>query len=96
MSTHLLDTTAYLRRMLWMIFWVSVAGCAFSGTLTYRDLTGRLVSCPAVGAPGTIFGMPACVFGLLIFAFLALMSGFALLRTSGRAEMRARPADVAG
>lgn len=96
MSTQLLDSTAYLRRMLWIVFGVSVAGCAFSGTLSYRELTGRLVSCPAVGAPGTIFGVPACVFGLLIFAFLALVSGFALIRTSGGGEMRARQADVAG
>ncbi|HEX9128648.1 MAG TPA: hypothetical protein VF850_05745 [Gemmatimonadaceae bacterium] len=96
MSTHLLDTTDYLRRMLWMVFGVSLAGCAFSATLSYRELAGRLVSCPPVGAPGTIFGVPACVFGLLIFAFLALVSGFALLRTSGGGEMRARPGDVAG
>jgi hypothetical protein len=96
MSTHLLDATAYLRRMLWMVFGVSLAGCAFSATLSYRELTGRLVSCPAVGAPGTVFGVPACVLGLVIFAFLTLLSGFALIRTSGRAEMRARPGDVAG
>jgi hypothetical protein len=96
MSTHLPDTAAYLRRMLWMVFGVSLAGCAFAGMLSYRDLTGRLVSCPAVGAPGTIFGVPACVFGLLIFAFLALVSGFALMRTSSGAEMGGRPGDVAG
>jgi hypothetical protein len=96
MSTHVLDTTAYLRRMLWTVFGLSLAGCAFSATLSYRDLTARLISCPAVGAPGTVFGVPACVFGLLIFAFLALVSGFALLRTGGGGEMRVRPADVAG
>jgi hypothetical protein len=95
MSTHLIDTTAYLRRMLWMVFGVSLAGCAFSASLTYRELAGRLVSCPAVGAPGTIFGVPACVFGLLMFAFLVLVSGFALIRTSGGSEMRARRGDVA-
>lgn len=96
MSTHLPDSAAYLRRVLWMVFGVSVAGCAFSGTLAFRDLTGRLVSCPAPGAPGTIFGVPACVFGLLIFAFLALVSGSALMRTSGGAEMGGRAGDVAG
>lgn len=96
MSTPVPDTGAYLRRMLRMVFGVSLAGCAFSGMLSYRDLTGRLVSCPAVGAPGTLFGIPACVFGLLIFAFLALVSGSALMRTSGGAEMGRRPGDVAG
>lgn len=96
MSTHLLDTTAYLRRMLWMVFGVSVAGCAFSATLSYRELAGRLVSCPPVGAPGTVFGVPACVFGLVIFSFLTLVSGSALLRTSAGGEMHARPGNVAG
>lgn len=82
MSEHLVDTTGYLRRVLWIVFGISMVGAAFSGTLAYRELSGRLVSCPAVGAPGTIFGVPACVFGLLMFAFLALMSGLALIRTS--------------
>lgn len=91
MSAHLVDTTAYLRRMLWMVFGLSVVGCAFSATLAYRELAGRLVSCPPVGAPGTVFGVPACVFGLLIFSFLALVSGSALIRTGGDGEMHARP-----
>lgn len=84
MSTHLLDPAGYLRRMLWIVFGVSLAGSAFSGVVTYRDLVGRLITCPAVGAPGTVLGVPACVFGLLMFAFLALVSGFALIRTSGK------------
>ena len=83
MSTHIPDTTAYLRRVLWMVLGVGLAGSAFSGTLSYHELTGRLVSCPAVGAPGTILGVPACVIGLLFFAFLSLVSGLALIRTSG-------------
>lgn len=95
MPTHIPDTTAYLRRVLWMVVGVSLAGSVFSGTLSYRELTGRLVSCPAVGAPGTIFGVPACVFGLVIFAFLVLVSGLALIRTSGGSETRARPGSVA-
>jgi uncharacterized membrane protein len=96
MSTHLLDTAPYLRRMLWMVFGVSLAGCVFSGALSYRELSGRLVSCPAVGAPGTVLGVPGCVFGLVIFAFLALLSGLALIRTSGGSQVRARTGDVAG
>ena len=82
MSGHLVDTTAYLRRVLWAILAISIVGVAFSGTLAFRELCGRRVSCPVIGAPGTIFGVPACVFGLLIFAFLALLSGLALIRTS--------------
>jgi uncharacterized iron-regulated membrane protein len=90
MSGHLVDTTGYLRRVVWIVFGISMVGVAFSGTLAYRELSGRLVSCPAVGAPGTILGVPACVFGLLIFAFLALMSGLALIRTSAGSGIPAR------
>lgn len=96
MPTHLPDTIAYLRRMLWTVFGVSLAGCALAAMTSYRELTGRLVSCPAPGAPGTLFGVPTCVFGLLMFAFLALVSGFALIRTSGEAEIRARAGGITG
>lgn len=95
MSTHIADTNAYLRHMLWIVFGISVAGVVFSATLSYHDLTSRLVSCPAVGAPGTIFGIPACVFGLLMFSLLALVSGFALIRSGGAAEIRVRAAKTA-
>jgi uncharacterized membrane protein len=88
MSTSENDGTGFLRRMLWIVFAVSLAGIAFSGTLTYRELIGTAASCPSVGAPGTIFGLPACVFGLVIYVLLAGIAAFALMRT--------RPGDLTG
>lgn len=81
MSTSSPDATRFLRRTLLMVFVFSLAGASFSATLSYRELTGAAASCPIVGAPGTIFGLPACVYGLAMFALLAVLSGFGLLRT---------------
>ena len=63
------------------------------GTLTFGELQGTAASCPAVGTPGTILGYPACVYGLAFYTALALVSGFALLRT--RAMTRPSSGDVA-
>jgi hypothetical protein len=50
--------------------------------LTYRELWGAsAASCPTPGAPGTILGYPACVYGffmyitLVVVALLGLASG---------------------
>ncbi len=80
------DGTRFLRRTLMMVFLFTLAGVAFSGTLSYRELTGAAASCPAVGAPGTIFGLPACVYGLVMFALLAVLSGFGLWHTRPRRD----------
>jgi hypothetical protein len=61
------------------IFAISLIGVAFSGTLTYREVFARTAAaCPSPGAPGTILGYPACVYGLLMYIVLALISGTAL------------------
>ena len=83
--TNYFDTARFLRRALWVVFWLSVAGVAFAGTLTYREFQGTAASCPAVGTPGTILGYPACVYGLAFYTGLALISGFAVLRTRATA-----------
>ena len=75
------DSAGFLRRALWTVFVLSLAGVGFAGTLTFREFQGTAASCPAVGTPGTILGYPACVYGLGFYAALALISGFALLRT---------------
>jgi uncharacterized membrane protein len=82
MATNDYDPIRLLRSTLWILFGISLIGVVFSGTLSYRELTGTAASCPAVGAPGTIFGVPACVFGLVMYALLTLIAGFALVRTS--------------
>lgn len=61
------------------ILGISVGGAAFSGTLTYREVfAGTAAACPSPGAPGTILGYPACVYGLLMYVTIAAISGGAL------------------
>jgi uncharacterized membrane protein len=95
MSTSDSDRTGFLRRMLWIVFAVSLAGVAFSGTLTYQELSGTAASCPSVGAPGTILGLPACVFGLVMYVVLAVLAGFALMHTRPGDDTRTRATDLA-
>lgn len=75
---------ARLRHAMWVVFLVSLAGIGFSGVLSYREIFGSAASCPSPGAPGTILGYPACVYGLVMYVVLALVSGVALARTTER------------
>jgi uncharacterized membrane protein len=70
-----------LRSYLIIIFGVSIFGVLFSGFLSYQELfAGTGIACPAPGAPGTVFGYPACVYGFFMYLFLAILSGFALAK----------------
>lgn len=70
-----------MKRALQIVFALSLAGTAFSGTLSYLELFGKsAASCPAVGTPGTILGYPACVYGFVMFLLLAIVSGVGLMR----------------
>jgi hypothetical protein len=61
------------------IFAISVVGMGFSGTLTYREVfAGTAAACPSPGAPGTVLGYPACVYGLGMYIVIAIISGSAL------------------
>jgi hypothetical protein len=65
-----------------IIFALSLFGVAFSGVLTYRELFGtEALSCPAPGAPGTVFGYPACVYGFFMYVAIAAVSGLGLRGT---------------
>ena len=62
-------------RALQLILGLSLFGTLFSGTLTYRELFGQTaLSCPAPGAPGTVFGWPACVYGFFMYLIIAAVS----------------------
>lgn len=64
-----------MKRALQWIFFLSLCGIAFSGTLTYREMfAGSAVACPSPGAPGTIFGYPACVYGLVMYVAVAVIA----------------------
>lgn len=63
-----------------IVFIVSVIGILFSGTLTYQEIFGQgAISCPAPGAPGTVFGYPACVYGFFMYVVLAVISALGLV-----------------
>lgn len=57
---------------------LSLFGAIFSGGLTYRELFQGAAKCPAPGAPGTVFGYPACVYGFITFTGLLVVSALAL------------------
>jgi uncharacterized membrane protein len=61
-----------------VILVISAVGVAFSATLSYRELAGISASCPAAGAAGSIFGLPACVYGLAMYAILAAVAAWGL------------------
>lgn len=69
------------RRALQIILAISLFGVLFSGTLTYRELFGTAARCPSPGAPGTIFGYPACVYGFFMYLWLSVVAAFGLRAT---------------
>jgi uncharacterized membrane protein len=68
-----------MKRALQVILAISLIGVAFSGTLTYQEFfTGSALSCPSPGAPGTILGYPACVYGLGMYIVIAIVAALGL------------------
>jgi hypothetical protein len=63
-----------MRRALQVILGISVVGVAFSAALTVRELGGLAGGCSAGGAPGTILGYPACVYGLVMYVLLVVFA----------------------
>ena len=68
-----------MRRALQLSFLLSLGGTLFSGVLSYHELFGHAaLACPAPGAPGTLFGYPACVYGFFMFLALTIVTGLGL------------------
>jgi len=62
-----------------IILGISLFGLAFSGVLTYQELFGNAAtSCPSPGAPGTVFGYPACVYGFFMYLSIVIIAGAGL------------------
>ena len=77
-----------MRRALYVILGISLFGVAFSGTLSYREVFGHSAAvCPSPGAPGTVLGYPACVYGFFMYLIVA---GVALTRRARCHRSRAR------
>lgn len=61
-----------MKRALQVIVLISLFGAGFSGVLTWQELFGSsALACPAPGAPGTVFGYPACVYGFFMYLAMA-------------------------
>ena len=67
-----------MQRALQVILVVALAGVAFSGALTFREYTMQVQGCSALGAPGTIFGLPPCVYGLVMYTVVAVTAALGL------------------
>ena len=79
-----------MKRALQVILAIGTFGLLFSGVLTYHELFGHAAeTCPAPGAPGTVFGYPACVYGFFMYLAITMVASAGLW--SGRAEV-AKPA----
>lgn len=64
--------STHMKRALQIILGISMFGAVFSGVLSYQEVFGTsAITCPAPGAPGTVFGYPACVYGFFMFLVLA-------------------------
>jgi hypothetical protein len=75
-----------MKRALQFILAISLFGVVFSGVLSFEEvfLSSTTAACPSPGAPGTLFGYPACVYGFFMYALIASLSFWGLL--SGRRE----------
>lgn len=72
------------KRSLQIILGISIFGLLFSGYLSYQELfaaagtaTGGY-ACPPVGAPGTVFGYPACVYGFFMYLLIVIVAVWGL------------------
>ena len=74
-----------MKRALQLILVFALAGLIFSGTLTYREVFAGATKCPSPGAPGTIFGYPACVYGFFMYLAITIIA-IAGLRAGARVE----------
>ena len=74
-----------MKRALQIILVIGLFGLGFSGMLTYREIFGSTaLACPSPGAPGTVFGYPACVYGF--FMYLAITVAAAVGLYAGRSR----------
>ncbi|HZI26898.1 MAG TPA: hypothetical protein VFD64_02010 [Gemmatimonadaceae bacterium] len=80
-------------RALQFILGLSLFGTIFSGVLSYRELFGHTaMSCPAPGAPGTVFGYPACIYGFFMYVAVAAIATAGL---RGARKQHQAPGNVA-
>ena len=54
-----------------IICWIAVLGMAFSGYLSYTELFAQ--SCPVNGGCSMVGGIPACVYGFVMYAIVLII-----------------------
>jgi uncharacterized membrane protein len=70
-----------MRRALQIILAIGLFGVAFSGVLSYNELfAGSAEMCPSPGAPGTVLGYPACVYGFFMYVVIVAVAAGGLSR----------------
>ena len=86
-----------MKRALQIILGVSLFGVAFSGVLSYQELfaSPAAAACPSPGAPGTVLGYPACVYGFFMYLLLAAIASWGLF-AAGRRRALPGPAAAPG
>jgi uncharacterized membrane protein len=82
-----------MKKALQLILVFALAGLAFSGVLTYREMFASAATCPSPGAPGTIFGYPACVYGFFMYLAITVIAiaGLRAGAERGSGHLRAAP-----
>jgi uncharacterized membrane protein len=74
-----------MKPALLVILLLGIGGLAFSGYLTYGELFAETAaSCPSPGAPGTVLGYPACVYGFFMYLAIVIAAAVGLARTRTR------------
>jgi hypothetical protein len=73
-----------MRRALQIILGLSLLGVAFSGTLAYREVCGSSANgCTVAGGPGRLLGVPVCIYGLIMYALVAMTAAAGLWAERG-------------
>ena len=71
-----------MKLALQLVLAVAIAGAAFSGYLSWRELGAGASGCEALGPQDSILGYPPCVYGLAMYTVLVVVSAWGL--RSGR------------
>lgn len=74
-----------MKTALFVILLLGIGGVAFSGYLSYRELFSESgAMCPVPGAPGTVFGYPACIYGFFMYLAVVVAAALGLARSRTR------------
>jgi len=70
-----------MKRALQIVLGIALFGLAFSGWMTWNEVfaAAPVAMCPSPGAPGTVLGQPACVYGFFMYAAIVAVSSVGLL-----------------